>query len=365
MARHAPLSPTAQTAYAQLFDAARAAELARSVANLRGSFASKQVKGKTYWYFQYTEMSGKLRQVYVGPDSPRIRELIAAQAENATLAALEPLARSAIALGCEPVLPAHFRVIQRLDDYGFFKAGGVLIGTHAFLAFGNMLGVAWGDTSRTQDVDFAHAGKSLAIALPANLEIDANAAIESLQMGFLPLGGSDGTVGGSWLNPRDPDFQLDFLTPLHRGGMRAYRHPQLGIVLQPLKFMEYLLQDVQQAAVFCNAGACVVNVPHPARYALHKLIVYGERPATRAVKSNKDLRQSAALIEALRDPSEWMLREAWADLISRGPGWVSRIKRGRDALGKIAPELGIAGLLPLPSARSKPARGKSNPRAEK
>jgi hypothetical protein len=361
MARYTPLSPTAQTAYAQLFDAARAAELARSVANLRGSFASKRVKGKTYWYFQYTEMSGKLRQVYVGPDSQRTRELIAAQADNAMLAALEPLARSAIALGCEPVLPAHFRVIQRLDDYGFFKAGGVLIGTHAFLAFGSMLGVSWGDTSRTQDVDFAHAGKSLAIALPANLEIDANAAIESLQMGFLPLGGSDGSVGGSWLNPRDPDFQLDFLTPLHRGGTRAYRHPQLGIVLQPLKFMEYLLEDVQQAAIFCSAGTCVVNVPHPARYALHKLIVFGERPATRAVKSNKDLRQSAALIEVLREQSEWMLREAWNDLVKRGSGWTSRTKRGIDALAKVAPELEVAGLLQLPVAGARKAARHASP----
>lgn len=349
MNRFQPLSPTAQTAYAQLLDAAQAAELARTAASLRGSFASKQVKGKTYWYFQFTEVSGKLRQLYVGPDSPRIRKLMASQSDNATVAALEPLARSAMALGCEPVLPAHFRVIQRLGDYGFFKAGGVLIGTHAFLSFANMLGVHWGDASRTQDVDFAHAGKSLAIALPANIEMDTHAAIESLQMGLLPLGSPDGTVGGSWLNPRDPDFQLDFLTPLHRGGMRAYRHPQLGIVVQPLKFMEYLLQDVQQAAIFCGMGACVVNVPHPARYALHKLIVFGERPVTRAVKSSKDLRQSAALLDALREHSEWALREAWDDLLGRGPGWTARAKRGHEALAKMAPELDVASLLPLPA----------------
>lgn len=365
MARHRPLSPTAQTAYAQLLDAAQAVELSRTMANLRGSFASKLVKGKTYWYFQYTDVSGKLRQLYVGPDSPRIRELIAAQSGNATAAALEPLARSAMALGCEPVLPTQFRVIQRLGDYGFFKAGGVLIGTHAFLSFGNMLGVRWGDATRTQDVDFAHAGKSLAIALPANIVMDTNAAIESLQMGFLPLAGSDGAVGGSWLSPRDPDFQLDFLTPLHRGGMRAYRHPQLGIVVQPLKFMEYLLQEVQQAAVFCATGACVVNVPHPARYALHKLIVYGERPATRAVKSNKDLRQSAALLELLREQSEWTLREAWDDLVKRGPGWVARVKRGHAALEKIAPELGVAALLPLSSAKRQDARAKGESRRKK
>ena len=335
------LSLSAQTAYAQLLDAAQALELTRSVVNLRGSFASKTVKGGLYWYFQYTELSGRLRQFYVGPDSPQLRELIAQHGGARQPTALEPLSRSAIALGCMPVLTAHFRVIRRLSDYGFFRAGGVLVGTHAFLAYGNMLGVSWGDSSRTQDVDFAHAGKQLAIALPANIEIDTPAAIESLKMGFLPLGSSDGKLGGTWLSPRDPDFQLDFITPLHRGGGEPYRHAQLGITLQPLKFMEYLLQDVQQAVLFCADGAVMVNVPHPLRYAMHKLIVAGERGATRAAKSNKDLRQSAALLAYYRQGFDGGIRDAWHDLVTRGPGWKKRALAGLGAVEKLAPELGM------------------------
>lgn len=333
-------SLSAQTAYAQLLDAAQALELARSVANLRGSFAKKTVKGGVYWYFQYTELSGRLRQFYVGPDSPAVRELIAQHGEDRPTAALEPLSRSAIALGCASVLTPHFRVIRRLSDYGFFRAGGVLVGTHAFLAFGNMLGVSWGGTSRTQDVDFAHAGKQMAIALPANIEIDTPAAIDSLKMGFLPLGSSDGKVGGTWLSPRDPDFQLDFITPQHRGG-QPYRHAQLGITLQPLKFMEYLLQDVQQAVLFCADGAVMVSVPHPLRYAMHKLIVAGERGATRAAKASKDLRQSTSLFARYQQGSAWEAREAWSDLLSRGPGWKSRALRGLAAIDKLAPELAL------------------------
>ena len=65
--------------------------------------------------------------------------------------------------------------------------------------------------------------------------------------------------------------------------------------------MEYLLQDVQQAVAFGNTGAAVVNVPHPARYALHKLLVAGERPASRIAKSNKDIQQSAALLALLKE----------------------------------------------------------------
>lgn len=347
MSRYQSLSSTAQTAYAQLLDATLAAEMSRSVADLRGSFARKRVKGKTYWYFQYTELSGKLRQVYVGPDSQRLHALIDDQANSPAGSALELLARSAGALGCQEFLPAHFRVVQRLAEYGFFKAGGVLVGTHAFLVYGNMLGTRWGDADRTQDMDFAHAGKQLAIALPTTIEIDTRAAVESLQMGLLPMVSSDGKTGGSYLNPRDPDFQLDFLTPLHRGGDEPFVHPQLGITLQPLKFMEYALEDVQQAAVFAASGASLVNVPHPARYALHKLIVAGERPAARAVKANKDLRQSAALLAWFHENAKWQIDEAWQDLISRGPGWLMRARRGRDALTKHAPELGLKDWLSL------------------
>lgn len=352
----APLSPSAQTAYAQLLDAALAADHQRSVASLSGSFAHKMVKGRRYWYYQFTEISGKLRQAYVGPDSDAVRGLIAQADPAPTVDAIERLARSAIALGNTPLLVPHFRIIRRLADYGFFRAGGVLIGTHAFLAYGNMLGVRWVDASRTQDVDFAHAGKQLALALPGNVEVDTHSAVDSLRMGFLPAMTVEGARAGSYLNPRDPDFQLDFLTPLHRGGAEPFEHPALKVVLQPLRFIEYLLEDVQQSVLFCNDGAVVCPVPHPARYALHKLVVAGERGASRAVKARKDLQQAAALLAYYRAGSTLDVRDAWADLVARGSGWSSRALRGRDALAKIAPELDLPGLLTAPKATARAGR---------
>lgn len=347
MPRSQVLSASAQTAYSQLLDATQGAELSRTVANLPGTFARKQVKGRTYWYYQYLEVSGRKRQIYVGPENERVRGLLDAHAAGGANSAIEALARSAVALGNAAMLARHFRVVQRLADYGFFRAGGVLIGTHAFLAFGNMLGVRWSDGQRTQDVDFAHAGKQIAIALPTDVQIDTHAAIESLQMGLLPIEHTDGTTGATYLDPRDPEFQIDFLTPLHRGGMEPYRHPQLGIKLQPLKFMEYLLQDIQQAAALGPSAAVLVNLPNPARYALHKLIVAGERPLARAAKSNKDLWQSAALLSVLREHAGLSIGEAWSDLVARGPGWRERAARGRAALAKLAPDLDVDALLPL------------------
>ncbi len=115
-----------------------------------------------------------------------------------------------------------------------------------------------------------------------------------------------------------------------------------------MKFIEYLLEDVQQAALFSAEGVVVVNVPHPARYALHKLIVFAERRATRRVKANKDLRQSAALLSFYKATSAFEVDEAWKDLVARGPGWRERALRGRDALDAAVPELEIAAWLRTP-----------------
>ena len=85
--------------------------------------------------------------------------------------------------------------------------------------------------------------------------------------------------------------------------------------------MEYLLQDVQQGVAFAGIGATLVNLPHPARYALHKLVVAGERPVARIAKSNKDIRQAAALLSWLKENADRQVREAWHDIRARGPGW--------------------------------------------
>jgi hypothetical protein len=221
----------------------------------------------------------------------------------------------------------------------------VLIGTHAFLAYGNILGVRWGDASRTQDVDFAHAGKALSVLLPGDIPVRTDEAIRSLEMGLLPVASLSTKPGASYLNPREPDFRLDFVTPLHRGGFEAYEHPQLGITLQPLKFIDYVLENVQQTALLSGGRAVVVNVPQAARYAVHELLVYGEREGGFAAKSRKDLTQVYCLLACLNERRRWEVEAAWSDLVSRGKGWESRARRGLEALHRAFPDLDVtAGL---------------------
>ena len=206
-----------------------------------------------------------------------------------------------------------------------------------------MLGVHWGSSSAaTQDIDFAHSGRNLSVALPADIEVNTSGAIESLQMGFVPLLGTGGGGAGSWFIPEAPEFTLDFVAPKTTPEGAAFKHDQLGIVLQPLPFMEYSLEDVQQTVIFDTSNAIVINVPNPARFALHKLIVHGERKGEHRTKSNKDLQQAALLLHLLRIQRIEDVEEAWLDLQSRGPGWRKRVKVGLAAVDALWPEEGFS-----------------------
>lgn len=161
----------------------------------------------------------------------------------------------------------------------------------------------------------------------------------------MPASGLSGKTGATWLNPKEPEFRLDFLTVSHRKGEEIFTHPQLNVPMQPLKFMEFSLEKIQQTVLFDGNHAVLANVPHPARYALHKLLVYGEREGSFAAKSSKDLHQPASLLAYYREHGTRDIDEAWADLTSRDKGWVRRALKGVEALDRAYPQLGAGGWL--------------------
>ena len=322
------LPAAAQTAYAELQELVQVAETMRSPAFLTGKVGWKTIKHRRYAYWQFKEIDGNKREYYLGPEGPAIAAI--EQARDKPAPALEALARQARAAFAQgnALTPAkHFRIVKRFADYQFFRAGGLLVGTHAFIAMGNLLGVAWGGGTRTLDLDFAHGGPggNVALALPANLKADVDDALKSLEMGFLPaLGGSRG-FASQYVNEKEPDLRIDFITPARRAGKPVIA-PELGVALMPLKFLDYLLEQPGQAVLLDTADACLVNLPDPARYGLHKLLVAAERGA-RHPKYNKDILQALSLIDWHLQRAPVPLLDAWHDLAGRGAGWVKRARQ--------------------------------------
>ncbi len=338
--RYVAQSIATATAYAQLHTAALGLEFDRDVSHLNGSFGTKTIHGSLQWYFSFRDVDQRVRQVYVGPDTDEVRGLVQRAGAARPQERLRPLARSASALGCIPTQRKHLSVILRLNEYGFFRAGGVLVGTHAFLAYANQLGVRWESGEQTADIDFAHAGRNISIALPANIQAQPHTALTAMEAGFLPLVQYRGTAGASYRHRDEPEFQIDFLTPKTGRSDEPVTVESLDVALQPLRFMEFSLEDVQQATLFDPAGrAVVVTLPAPERYAIHKLLVIGERQGAFKAKASKDMAQAASLIEFLRDTDPDAVREAWEDARGRGPGWTRRALEGRRALARLDPAL--------------------------
>lgn len=337
------LTLNAQTAFSELFDQTRVRDI-QALRTLPGSFHQQIQKGKSYIYYNFRDAEGNGRVAYIGPESPRINELIErhnALKKSVAVTNMKALANACIALGCMPTLTKHFRIINRLDQYGFFQSGGILIGTHAFLVMGNMLGISWVEGNRTMDVDFAHAGKNISIALGANVKISVHDAITSLEMGLLPITMFSGNAGAQYRNIHDPELRIDFVTSETRKGGMVHL-PNLGLSLESLKFMEYSMEDPIQSIALSVEGACIVNIPRPERYAIHKLIVSGERPTNEMGKSNKDLAQAAAIIQAyLHYGRGEELNLAWENAIKRGPGWRKRVASGLHLLKKQYPMIDI------------------------
>lgn len=336
MGLYIELTSSAQNAYADLFDAVLASSISSSVADLNGSFGTKNINRKKYWYFQYRDIDSSVKQIYIGPDSEKIRGLIK-QHQSQKRGQIRMLSAAAIALGCNPVLPKHYRVIKRLSEYGFFRRGGILVGTHAFLTLCNMLGILPEEHMQTQDIDFAHAGKNVSIALPSNIKIETRSALESLEMGLIPVSTFSGTEGARYLNPADPAFMVDFLTAKTSTKNDPVQIKGLSIALQPLKFMEFSMRDTTQAVALGSDGAVLVNIPKPDRFAIHKLIVSAERDVSETAKINKDIRQANVLIQYYLDFRPDELLDTCMEAKENGPGWKRRLLSGIVKLKKINP----------------------------
>ncbi|MBS0467380.1 MAG: nucleotidyltransferase domain-containing protein [Proteobacteria bacterium] len=333
------LPASAQAAFSGLDVATRQRELERCVADLPGGFTTKVVKGRTYWYYQLKTQPGKVSQIYLGPDEPPIRELIASHRDGVRLAgaqAIRSMARAAMEYGCTAIPSAHGRVIDRLSDYGFFRAGGMLVGTHAFIAYQNHFGVRWVNGAMTLDLDFAHAGKNLSIAMQSDVRVDTRGALESLQMGFIPV-----VSQTTYKKPDEPDFDIDFLTSVGRSGDAPVHISALNVTLQPLRFMELSMESPMPATVLLRSGSVAVNVPRPERYALHKLIVSQLRPAEMRHKAVKDIAQAAHLLDYLLTEDADLVADMWHDVLARGKSWESKLTAGFSSLCRAFPDQGF------------------------
>lgn len=323
----------AQTTYARLVDLLLTSEAGDLAAGT--TLVSKTIRGRRYWYAQRHE-AGKKLQSYVGPETPEIAAVIErwrrGRAEADSRAELVAMARAG---GVHVVGAAEAAVLARLAPV--FRIGGVLVGSHAFAVLGNMLGVRWQDAIvRTDDVDIAHDHR-IAVALARDGQpADLRKALGDPLPRFSALSPTDPATS---FRVRGTEIEVELLTPLvGKESTRPIQIGPLGVAATPLRFLDYLIEETQPAAVVGGSGV-LVNVPRPGRFALHKLIVASRRSLARApalAKAPKDRAQAGALLSVLLSELPGEITIAWKALSRRGRAWVAAAAA---SLARLEPDL--------------------------
>jgi len=292
-----------QTLYAELLEHQLGVQAARSLGLLPGTFTTKVVKGETYVYYQASLPGGKTRQFYLGRRSTALDRLVQRfERDRAALAEDKVRTRRLVAqlrAGGAAVADApSARVIAGLAEAGLFSAGGVLVGTHAFAVLGNVLGVRWaGGSLRTQDVDVGADERDIDVAV-SDQALDIPAVIDSLNMGFLPVPSLDPKSPATSFKVRGQALRVDLLCPKRGHSDAPVFIPRWNAAAYPLELLEYLLESPEKGVLLGGDGT-LVNVPSPARFAVHKLVVAQRRPAAFAAKARKDIVQAAHVLEVL------------------------------------------------------------------
>lgn len=266
------------------------------------SFVKKKIKGTTQWYLQLTVGSQKT-QHYIGPDTQEVQDLIANEKKLWDKAkpdreAREQLVSMLVRGGAHTVSAAEARVLEVIERAGAFLVGGVLVGSHAFSIYGNMLGVNWpSKITQTHDVDIAR-DNHIAIGL-RNESVNLKQALLDADMGFVEVPALDRKSPSTSFRILGKQLSVDVLTPMFdKPVSKPVLITALNTYAEPLRFLDYLLDDTQPAVIVARAGV-LVNIPSPARYALHKLVASSRRPAAMQTKTIKDIDQARLLLTVL------------------------------------------------------------------
>lgn len=130
-------------------------------------------------------------------------------------------------------------------------------------------------------------------------------------------------------------YLVDLLTPTRtRDETNPVTLARLSAGAAPLQHRAWLIDGSVQTVALWGAGV-LVNVPQPARFAVHKLILAQRRDAANRLKCAKDLAQAKALLEVLREHDPFSLEDALTDARAQGEkGWSAPISRSLREIGQ-------------------------------
>lgn len=296
-----------QTAYAEIKRQAR--EQSSLLVGTPGSVGIREVKGSPFLYRQFYDAQGKKSADYFGPAGHEAAEAKAATARE-QIALTKGLLKESRILAQQGYVRADLRtgaILAAITNRRLFEAGALLVGSHAFGALLNELGVQ-GAAYHTEDVDIAR-NDPLKIALPDNMGL-----LEVLRESTVPLNEIpplNRKAPSTSYKPSGLDrLRVDLLVPTDGTEITILPVPELHAHATALPFLRYLLTEPLDAVILGREAVVPVRVPRPERLAWHKTLVSQLRGASNE-KRGKDLQQAAILMAVLAEDAPDDLLDAF------------------------------------------------------
>lgn len=266
-----------------------------------GAIVRKEnASGFLFYAHQTYDGNGTQRDAYVGGPvgDPSVEAATAALrgriAEvNRNLKSIRLLVRE----GFAAVDRKTHATIASLHNHAVFRAGGILVGSHAYGALLNKLG-ARAVPYTTEDIDIARRRKLAFSVLPETplLEMLRQSGIDFVEVPQL----DPRVPSSSFKEPGRSQFTVDLLVPSPTREIAVVPVPELNAHATALPYLDYLLAETQRGVVISRQGYCAVQLPLPERFAIHKLIVSQLR-SDRGAKSAKDIHQASVLSAVLAE----------------------------------------------------------------
>lgn len=179
-------------------------------------------------------------------------------------------------------------VLRRLDKAGVLK-NIVLVGSWCTLFYESYFaGVKYAPVLKTRDID-------LLVVKPSAIKSKTNVAELLKDLGFVvDFAGSEGYIRFS-----HPQLIVEFLVEEKgRETNKPYLLPKLGANAQALRFLDLLAKNT----ISVKVEEFELTLPHPANYALHKLLVIHRRHKPEKIK--KDENAAAQILRAVINKRE-------------------------------------------------------------
>jgi hypothetical protein len=275
-----------------------------------GSLSVRDVKGRGFYYRQFYDAQGNKAADYVGPVHD-VGALERAAAIRAQIGLANALSKEVRILAQRGYVRADSRtnaVLAALANRNLFRGGAMLVGSHAYGALLNELGVR-AAAFFTEDVDIARGGP-----LEVARDEDFARVLAESTVPLHPVPSFDRTGFSTSYKAKGQDrFRVDLLVPTRGSEVTTRSIPELRAHATALPHLGYLLDGPLEAVVLGRESIVPVRVPRPELFAWHKMLVSQLRSGT-GDKTRKDLIQASVLFAVLAEDAPDALRSAFAAL---------------------------------------------------